>query len=165
MAKRETEQPGHDTEAAELAKRLQAPTKPATGGLGPQTEASRRTERPEAVLPPPASFDDPRGQMTESVRYQATRGEKEAIEEFVKGLNRAGKKSLTVSNLLRACVRLLAHSHGEIARELDGADLKRPINDRRAILEYERRVAQALHAAFKKAPPLELKSEGEGRPG
>jgi hypothetical protein len=101
--------------------------------------------------------------MTESVRYQATRGEKEAIEEFAKGLNSAEKKSLTVSNLLRACVRLLAHSHDEIVRELDGADLKRPINDRRAILEYERRVAQVLHAAFKKAPPLELDSQGEGR--
>ena len=146
MAKREAEGQDYDSEAAELAKKVSQPQPPQ-----PQDQARPAEQGGDKMAAHSPTLAIPE-QMTSSVRYQATPSEKASIEEFVGQLNREANTSLTVSNVLRACVDLLHHSRNELTRELQRADLKRPINHREAILAYERKLAKALHAALKAAP-------------
>lgn len=146
MAKREAEGQDYDSEAAELAKKVSQPQTPR-----PQDQAPPANLRGDKVAARSPTLAVPE-QMTSSVRYQATPSEKASIEEFVGQLNREANTSLTVSNVLRACVDLLHHSRDELTRELQMADLKRPINHREAILAYERKLAKVLHAALKATP-------------
>ena len=146
MAKREAEGQDYDSEAAELAKKVSQPQPPR-----PQNQARPTKQGRDKMAAHSPTLAIPE-QMTSSVRYQATPSEKASIEEFVGQLNKEANTSLTVSNVLRACVDLLHHSRDELTRELQRADLKRPINHREAILAYERKLARVLHAALKAAP-------------
>jgi hypothetical protein len=146
MAKREAEGQDYDSEAAELAKKVSHPQLPR-----PENQARPAKQGGDKMVAHSPTLAIPE-QMTSSVRYQATPSEKASIEEFVGQLNKEANTSLTVSNVLRACVDLLHHSRDELTRELQRADLKRPINHREAILAYERKLARVLHAALKAAP-------------
>ena len=146
MAKREAEGQDYDWEAAELAKKVSQPQPPR-----PQDQARPAKQGGDKMAAHSPTLAIPE-QMTSSVRYQATPSEKASIEEFVGQLNKEANTSLTVSNVLRACVDLLHHSRDELTRELQMADLKRPINHREAILAYERKLVKVLHAALKAAP-------------
>lgn len=57
------------------------------------------------------------------------------------------------SHVLRACLAILHHAERQIVRKTRTTTLKRPPNEHaEEIVEFERRLAQLLLAAFKAAP-------------
>lgn len=57
------------------------------------------------------------------------------------------------SHVLRACIAVLHHAEKQIVRKTRTTTLKQPPNEHtEAIVDFERRLAQLLLSAFKKAP-------------
>lgn len=96
-----------------------------------------------------------RDKLTREKRLLLSRGEELAVNEFVLRLSSNGAASLKLSHLLRACIILLRHCEKElIDRVREGQLLVRPANDNLpAIAEFERRLAKAVAAAVRLAPP------------
>ena len=61
---------------------------------------------------------------------------------------------LTLSHLMRPYFDLLLHCEEQVTEELRRAELSRPINDKTALAYFERRLAEVIHNALKKAPLL-----------
>ena len=62
--------------------------------------------------------------------------------------------TLTLSFLMRACLDLLLHSEDQLKDEFARSRLERPYNEKTAITDFERQIAEIVHAAIRKAAPL-----------
>ncbi len=62
--------------------------------------------------------------------------------------------SLSSVTSLRPYFDLLLHCEDQLTQELGRAELARPLNDKTALAFFERQLAEVIHAAFRKAPPL-----------
>lgn len=93
-------------------------------------------------------------QLTESMRYRVSRVERRAIEKFVQRLGDAANVNLTHSNIMRACRDILFEAEDRIVAELEKTQLKRPMNERRALTLFEARLAEILHTALRQTPLL-----------
>jgi hypothetical protein len=93
-------------------------------------------------------------QLTESMRYRVSRVERREIEKFVQRLSDAANVNLTHSNIMRACRDILFQAEDRIVAELEKTQLKRPMNERRALTIFEARLAEILHTAMRQTPLL-----------
>ena len=59
-----------------------------------------------------------------------------------------------LSHLIRPYFDLLLHCEDQLTQELGRAGLSRPLNDKTALAFFERQLAEVIHAALRKAPPL-----------
>ena len=91
-------------------------------------------------------------QLTESMRYRVSRVERREIDKFVQRLSDAANVNLTHSNIMRACRDLLFQAEDRIVAELEKTQLKRPMNERRALTIFEARLAEMLHTAMRQTP-------------
>ena len=91
-------------------------------------------------------------QLTESMRYRVSRVERREIEKFVQRLSDAANVNLTHSNIMRACRDILFQAEERIVAELEKTQLKRPMNERRALTIFEARLAEILHTAMRQTP-------------
>lgn len=62
--------------------------------------------------------------------------------------------SLTLSHLVRPYFDLLLHCEDQLTQELGRAGISRPLNDKTALAFFERQLAEVIHSAMRKAPPL-----------
>jgi hypothetical protein len=61
---------------------------------------------------------------------------------------------LTFSHLIRPYFDLLLYCEEQLAEELRGAGLTRPVNDKTALAYFESRLAEVIHNAMRKTPLL-----------
>src|SRR6266516_3804410 len=124
-------------------------------------------EATEPTLPPPEpsqpralesvealEIETAEDQLTESMRYRVSRVERREIEKFVQRLSDAANVNLTHSNIMRACRDILFQAEDRIVAELEKTQLKRPMNERRALTIFEARLAEILHTAMRQTPLL-----------
>src|SRR5262249_15664730 len=114
---------------------------------GMESHQSRAHERAEAL-----EIETAEDQLTESMRYRVSRVERREIEKLVQRLSEAANVNLTHSNGMRACRDIRFQAEDRIVRELEKTQLKRPMNERRALTIVEARLAEILHTAIRQTP-------------
>lgn len=113
-----------------------------------QTENLQQNREREKSL----EIETKNDRLTESMRYRVSRIERREIEKFVDRLSEAADMSLTHSNIMRATRDVLFKAEEKIADELRKVNLKRPINDRRALTIFESNIAEIIHNAIHSTP-------------
>ena len=123
------------------------------------TKQPQPLERKPEPAPPPVQTEQtvdqqPRnlGKLVRQMRYQATLLEEKETKELIRRLSDAAGVSLTHSNLMRATRDLLFQVEAKLAAELSRAGLKRPINDRYAIAQYESTLTDIIRTAVRQTP-------------
>jgi hypothetical protein len=92
--------------------------------------------------------------LTRVVKCLFTPSEEAELRKLVARLADEAHTSLSLSHLIRPYFDLLLHCEEQLTQELGRAALARPLNDKTALAFFERRLAEVIHAAFRKAPPL-----------
>lgn len=137
--------PEHIPEADEEAQK--PPQKPATK----KSPLEKLTQTPE------------RGErLTRVVKCLFTPSEEAELRKLVARLANEAHTSLSLSHLIRPYFDLLVHCEEELTQELGRAALARPLNDKTALAYFERRLAEVIHAALRKTPPLRVDSQDGG---
>ncbi|HMB04774.1 MAG TPA: hypothetical protein VKP69_13660 [Isosphaeraceae bacterium] len=138
---------------------------PALAEAGPLPELAPEAEK-EAPKPPvkragkrspleKITKQPERGErLTRVVKCLFTPSEEMELRKLVARLADEANTSLSLSHLIRPYFDLLLHCEAQLTQELGRAELTRPLNDKTALAFFERRLAQVIHAAFRKAPPL-----------
>ena len=88
------------------------------------------------------------------VKCLFTPTEDQELRAMVSRLAHESGIKLTLSHLMRPYFDLLLHCEEQVTEELSRAELSRPINDKTALAYFERRLAEVIHNALKKAPLL-----------
>jgi hypothetical protein len=114
---------------------------------GVENHQPRALESAEAL-----EIETAEDQLTESMRYRVSRVERREIEKFIQRLSDAANVNLTHSNIMRACRDILFQAEDRIVAELEKTQLKRPMNERRALTIFEARLAEILHTAMRQTP-------------
>src|ERR1044072_5786406 len=114
---------------------------------GVENHQPRALESAEAL-----EIETAEDQLTESMRYRVSRVERREIEKFVQRLSDAANVNLTHSTITRACRDILFQAEDRIVAELEKTQLKRPMNERRALTIFEARLAEILHTAMRQTP-------------
>ena len=92
--------------------------------------------------------------LTRVVKCLFTPSEEAELRGLVARLAGKAHTSLSLSHLIRPYFDLLLHCEDQLAQELDRAALARPLNDKTALAFFERQLAEVIHAAVRKSPPL-----------
>lgn len=116
--------------------------------LGPQTA------RTESQI----NCDGPRRKagekLSRTVKCLLSPSEDRMVRSMVVRLSDEAEISLTLSFLMRACLDLLLHCEDQLKDEFARSRLERPYNEKTAITDFERQLAEILHAGVRKARPL-----------
>lgn len=88
------------------------------------------------------------------VKCLFTPSEDQELRAMVSRLAQESGIKLTLSHLMRPYFDLLLHCEEQLAEELRGAGLSRPINDKTALAYFEHRLAEVIHNALRKTPLL-----------
>src|SRR4029450_576155 len=146
-------------EATEPTPPLPEPSKPPTTRQTKDTRTKARAmmtgvenHQPRALENAEAlEIETAEDQLTESMRYRVSRVERREIEKFVQRLSDAANVNLTHSNIMRACRDILFQAEDRIITELEKTQLKRPMNERRALTIFEARLRGGLHYAIRRS--------------
>ena len=129
----------------------------------PEPEPEPRKSSPARPKKPPANRSPlkrltkqpERGErLTRVVKCLFTPSEERELRSLVSRLASEAGTSLTLSHLLRPYFDLLLHCEDQLTQELGRAGISRPLNDKTALAFFERQLAEAIHSALRKAPPL-----------
>ena len=88
------------------------------------------------------------------VKCLFTPSEDQELRAMVTRLAQESGTKLTLSHLMRPYFDLLHHCEEQLSDELHRANIVRPINDKTALAYFERRLAEVIHTALRKAPLL-----------
>lgn len=88
------------------------------------------------------------------VKCLFTPSEDQELRAMVARLAQESGTKLTLSHLMRPYFDLLLHCEDQLTDELHRANISRPINDKTALAYFERRLAEVIHNALRKAPLL-----------
>ena len=91
--------------------------------------------------------------LTRQKRLLLSSSEEVAFERLIDRIAAGLDTPVKGSHVLRACIAILHRAERRIVRKARAASLKRPPNDHaEAIIDFEKRLAQLLLAAFKTTP-------------
>lgn len=94
------------------------------------------------------------------VKCLFTPSEDQELRAMVARLAQESGTKLTLSHLMRPYFDLLLHCEEQLTDELHRANVSRPINDKTALAYFERRLAEVIHNALRKAPLLRAERHG-----
>ena len=123
----------------------------------PQKSTPARAKRPPAKRSPLKSLtkQPERGErLTRVIKCLLTPSEERELRSLVSRLASEAGTSLTLSHLVRPYFDLLLHCEDQLTQELGRAGISRPLNDKTALAFFERQLAEVIHSAMRKAPPL-----------
>ena len=92
--------------------------------------------------------------LSKAVKCLFTPSEEKELRQLVSRLSSEAGTSLTLSHLMRPYFDLLSHCEDALSQELRRADVTRPLNDKTALAHFERQLAEVIHSAMRKSPPL-----------
>lgn len=96
----------------------------------------------------------PAEKLSRTVKCLLSPSEDHMVRSLVVRLSDEAGITLTLSFLMRACLDLLLHSEDQLKDEFARSRLERPYNEKTAITDFERQIAEIVHAAIRKAAPL-----------
>lgn len=131
--------------AADDAKRQPAKKSPERARKRPQKSPSLK------VLTKPSGQPE---RLDRVVKCLFTPSEDQELRAMVARLAQESGTKLTLSHLMRPYFDLLLHCEEQLTDELHRANISRPINDKTALALFERRLAEVIHNALRKAPLL-----------
>jgi hypothetical protein len=137
-----TPTPEATTPVPELEPQKSSPERPKKAAAS-RSPLKRLTKKPE-----------PSERLTRVVKCLFTPSEERELRLLVARLANEAGTSLTLSHLLRPYFDLLLHCEDQLAQELARAGISRPLNDKTALAFFERQLAEVIHSAMRKAPPL-----------
>jgi len=115
----------------------------------PKKPAPKRSTLKKVTKPPERSEG-----LTRVVKVLFTPSEEQELRKLVARLAAESDTKLTLSHLLRPYFDLLLHCEDQLTQELGKAGLSRPLNDKTALAYFERQLAEVIHSALRKSPPL-----------
>lgn len=131
--------------AADDAKRQPAKKSPERPRKRPQKSPTLK------VLTKPSGQPE---RLDRVVKCLFTPSEDQELRAMVARLAQESGTKLTLSHLMRPYFDLLLHCEEQLTEELHRANISRPINDKTALAYFERRLAEVIHNALRKAPLL-----------
>lgn len=120
-------------------------------------KAPERAKKRPQKAPTLKVLTKPSGQperLDRVVKCLFTPSEDQELRAMVARLAQESGTKLTLSHLMRPYFDLLLHCEDQLTDELHRADISRPINDKTALALFERRLAEVIHSALRKAPLL-----------
>jgi hypothetical protein len=123
----------------------------------PAKKTSERGKKRPAKQPTLKVLTRPSGQperLNCVVKCLFTPSEDQELRAMVARLAQESGTKLTLSHLMRPYFDLLLHCEEQLTDELHRANISRPINDKTALAYFERRLAEVIHNALRKAPLL-----------
>lgn len=123
----------------------------------PAKKSPERTRKRPQKAPTLKVLTKPSGQperLDRVVKCLFTPSEDQELRAMVARLAQESGTKLTLSHLMRPYFDLLLHCEEQLTEELHRANISRPINDKTALAYFERRLAEVIHNALRKAPLL-----------
>lgn len=120
-------------------------------------KAPERAKKRQQKSPTLKVLTKPSGQperLDRVVKCLFTPSEDQELRAMVARLAQESGTKLTLSHLMRPYFDLLLHCEEQLTEELHRANISRPINDKTALAYFERRLAEVIHNALRKAPLL-----------